>query len=86
MAQNKTFLEQAGYKTLELVVNANNCGVPQNRDRLFAVGSKAATTKNWDSLAETALNFAAAGPDTVARTNEFQGCRRPCVKDSIVGV
>ena len=71
--RSKSFLAQAGYKTLELVVNANHCGVPQNRERLFAVGSKVVTTKIWESLASQAFDYAAEGPDTLTRTQEFGG-------------
>jgi site-specific DNA-cytosine methylase len=39
----KAFLKEAGYATTEYTVNANDCGVPQNRLRLFAVGSITAT-------------------------------------------
>jgi len=30
--------------------------------------------------------FSAHGPDTPARAAEFDGCRRPSVKDSVIGV
>lgn len=35
--RTKSFLKQAGYETLELVVNANNCGIPQNRESVCSL-------------------------------------------------
>ena len=82
----KAFLKEAGYAITEYTVNANDCGVPQRRLRLFAVGSSTASKQSWSKLDSLSLEFSAHGPDTPARAAEFNGCRRPSVKDSVVGV
>jgi len=79
----KSFLFDRGYRTLELEVNANHCGVPQKRIRLFAIGSKTASPEMFDAVEAMALDIACAGPDTPSRNDEFGGCRRPVVIDII---
>ena len=39
-----SFLSDAGYESRDLLVNANDCGVPQRRHRVFVVGSRTAGT------------------------------------------
>ena len=82
----KAFLKEAGYATTEYTINANDRGVLQNMLRLFAVGSRTATKQSWSKLDALALGFFIQGPDTPTRATEYNGCRRPSDKDSVIGV
>ena len=50
------------------------------------MGSITATKQSWSKLNALALEYSSHGPDTPARTAKFNGCRRPSVKDAVVGV
>ena len=45
--KTKAFLAKQGYKTVEMVINSNDCGVPQKRECLFAVGFKMEGKVTW---------------------------------------
>jgi hypothetical protein len=50
------------------------------------VGSRTATKQSWSELDALAIDFSSHGPNTPVRAAEFFGCRRPSVKDSVIGV
>ena len=81
-----SFLRGHGYDSRDLEVNANHCGVPQTRRRLFVVGSKTAGTRALDAVASNAEAWAASGPDTRVVADQFGGQRRPTVRDIVRGV
>ena len=84
--QTQTFLGSKGYTSRDLHVNANHCGVPQTRERIFVVGSKTASRAALDDVAEQATEWAAAGPDTPERAAQFARGRRPSMHDAIDGL
>jgi site-specific DNA-cytosine methylase len=56
-----------------LDVNANDCGVPQRRDRVFVVASRTAGESGLDAVAAAATEWATFGLDTVARAAVYGG-------------
>ena len=82
----QTFLRQNGFEDRNMTVNANDCGVPQRRFRTFVVESRTAGGSALDAVAETALEWSTAGPDTPARDAEFGGKRRPTIKEAVTGI
>ena len=82
-AAAKELFSDSGFSTVEILVNANDCGVPQNRIRMFAIGSKDADQKQLAVIEAMALANIVKGPDTAKVAAEFGECRRPAVNDVI---
>jgi DNA (cytosine-5)-methyltransferase 1 len=68
-----SILTDAGFGMRPLEVNANDCGVPQRRERVFVVASRTAGENGLDAVAAAATEWATLGPDTVARSAVYGG-------------
>lgn len=81
-----SFMRGRGYDSRAVMVNTNDCRVPQKRHRVFVIGSRTAGSIELDPVRGMVEEWRTAGPDTPARAAAFEGNRRLAVRDALPGV